>query len=123
MSQILGRVISIVVVIALLLDAAVDLFAPGMLQAEMTAVQFPPHQAFTLGIVIAACAALYAVPATAILGAILITGFLGGAICAHFRVEETLTAPQILSVVLGVAAWGGLYLRDVRLKELLPLRR
>ncbi len=123
MSKMIGWVLSLVVVIVLLLDAAVDLFAPSVLQAEMVAVQFPEHQAFTLGIVIAVCAVLYAVPATAALGAILITGFLGGAICTHFRVEQTLTAPQIVSVILGIATWGGLYLRDIRLQELIPFRR
>ena len=66
------------------------------------------------------CAILYALPPTAILGAILVTGFLGGAICTHFRLGRMVSPPQIVSLVLGVMAWGGLYLRIGDLRNLLP---
>jgi hypothetical protein len=64
----------------------------------------------------------YAIPRTAVLGAILITGFVGGALAAHLRVTQAMILPEIINVALGVGAWGGLWLRDPRLRALLPLR-
>lgn len=117
----IGRILSAVVVILLLADAAINLFAPGVIGAEMEATGFPVNLAPALGIIIAVCAVLYAVPKTAFLGAILVTGFLGGAICTHFRLGDFFTPPQIICLFLGFAAWGGLYLRDPRLRQLMPL--
>jgi hypothetical protein len=76
-----------------------------------------------VGPIIFACAILYAVPATAVLGAILVTGFLGGAICAHVRIGELVSPPELVSLLLGALTWGGLYARDVRVRALLPLIR
>ncbi len=116
----IGRSLSALVVFALLADAAVQFFAPGMTLAEMQATGLPPSLAFPLGIVMLACAALYAIPRTAALGAILVTGFLGGAICTHFRIGEIGSPPQIICLLLGAMCWGGLYLRDARVRALLP---
>jgi hypothetical protein len=66
---------------------------------------------------------LYAIPATAVLGAILVTGFLGGAICAHVRIGELGSPPEIISLLLGPMTWGGLYARDPRIRAILPLIR
>ncbi|MBM7047619.1 MULTISPECIES: DoxX family protein [Rhizobium] len=117
-----GWVFSAIVIVALAVDAAVDLFAPSMVSAEMEATGFPAGQATLLGLIILVCAILYAIPRTAILGAILTTGFLGGAICVHFRLGEVWSPPQLISLLLGILAWGGLYLRDERLRSLLPIR-
>ena len=76
-----------------------------------------------VGPIILACAILYTIPATAVLGAILVTGFLGGAICAHVRIGELGSSPEIASLLLGAMAWGGLYLRDPRIRAILPLIR
>jgi hypothetical protein len=65
-----------------------------------------------VGPIILVCAILYAIPATAVLGAILVTGFLGGAICAHVRIRELGSPPEIISLLLGVMTWGGLHARD-----------
>jgi hypothetical protein len=70
-----------------------------------------------------ACAILYAIPATSVLGAILVTGFLGGAICAHVRIAELGSPPELISLLLGVMTWGGLYARDARIRAILPLVR
>jgi len=79
-----------------------------------------PVTAFTiLAILEVSSAVLYAIPRTAVLGAILVTGYLGGAIASHFRVGD----PPIVQCLLIVVAWGGLYLREPRLRELLPLRK
>lgn len=117
----IGYVMSGAVVLAMLADAGVQLFAPGKLKAEMDATGFSMDLATPLGIIMLVCGVLYAIPRTAVLGAILITGFLGGAICTHFRLGEFATPPQLICLLLGVLAWGGLYLRDARLRALLPL--
>jgi len=117
----IGRVLSALVVLALLIDGGTQLFAPGALQAEMDATGFASGLAAPLGIVTLVCAVLYAVPQTALLGAILITGFLGGAICTHFRLGEIGSPPQVICLVLGLMTWGGLYFRDGRLRALLPV--
>jgi hypothetical protein len=65
---------------------------------------------------------LYAIPRTSILGAILLTGFLGGAVASKVRLEDPLFSQVLFGVYVGVLAWGGLYLRDDRLRALIPLR-
>ncbi|MFJ6325381.1 MULTISPECIES: DoxX family protein [unclassified Rhizobium] len=118
----LGWVLSAIVILALAADAAVDLFFPSLIKAEMEATGFAGDHAGLLGMIILVCVILYAIPRTAVLGAILTTGFLGGAICAHFRLGELGSPPQLISLFLGVLAWGGLYLRDQRVRALLPIR-
>ncbi|WP_245432610.1 MULTISPECIES: DoxX family protein [unclassified Rhizobium] len=117
-----GWTISSIVILVLAADAAVNLFSPAMVGAQMQETGFPTSLAFPLGLIILLCAILYAIPRTAMLGAILITGFLGGAICTHFRLGEIGSPPQLISLLLGVMAWGGLYFRDKRLRNLLPVR-
>jgi hypothetical protein len=116
-----GRVLSAVVVVALVADAAVDLLAPSLINAEMQASGFPADLAPLIGIIILVCALLYLFRRTAVLGAILTTGFLGGAICTHFRLGEIGSPPQLICLLLGVLTWGALYLRDPRVRALLPL--
>jgi hypothetical protein len=117
-----GRVLSGLVVLTLLVDAAIEFFAPEMMRAAMDATGFPTHLAPALGAIMLVCAVLYAIPKTASLGAILVTGFLGGAICTHLRLGEIASPPQLVSLMLGAMTWGGLYLRDARIRALLPLR-
>ena len=69
------------------------------------------------------CLVLYVIPATCVLGAIVLTGFLGGAIASHLRVAAALTPEMIVSLVLGMLAWAGLWFRDPRLRALIPRRR
>jgi hypothetical protein len=116
----IGYVVSGVIVLALLADAGTQLFVPHLLKAEMDATGFAQSLATPLGIIMLVCGVLYAIPRTAVLGAILITGFLGGAICTHFRLGEFASPPQLICLLLGVLTWGGLYLRDARLRALLP---
>jgi hypothetical protein len=75
-----------------------------------------------LGSILAICTALYAVPRTAVLGAILLTGYLGGAIATHLSAGSPLISNTLFGLYLGLAVWGGLWLREPRLRELLPLR-
>jgi hypothetical protein len=115
-----GRLLSALVALALLADAASVLFLPSMTHAEFAAAGFADSAAPPLGIIMLVCAILYAIPRTAVLGAILVTGFLGGAICTHFRLGEIGSPPQIVSLVLGLMTWGGLYLRNALVRSLLP---
>jgi hypothetical protein len=80
---------------------------------------YPPDFVLILGIVELGCVVLYLVPRTAVLGAVLLTGYLGGAVATHVRVHDNFIMP----VVVGVFVWLGLYLRDPRIRELIPLRR
>ena len=118
-----GLLLSALTTAFLLWDAALGLLLPDRLRASVEETGFQLSQVTTLGGIALVCAILYALPRTAVLGAILTTGFLGGAICSHFRLGEIGSPPQIVSVLIGVLAWGGLYLRDPRLRMLLPLRK
>jgi hypothetical protein len=116
-----GRLISAFVVIALVADGTIQLFAPAQIASMLRETGFAIEMTRVVGPIILACAILYAIPATAVLGAILVTGFLGGAICAHVRIGELGSPPEIISLLLGVMIWGGLYLRDPRIRAVLPL--
>jgi hypothetical protein len=117
-----GNLLSAMVVLLLAADGMIDLVAPELIEPQMTATGFPPSLAGTLGCIILTCAALYAFPRTAFLGAIFVSGFVGGAICIHFRLGEIASPPEIASAVLGAMAWGALLLRDDRLRAILPVR-
>ena len=79
---------------------------------------YPEKTLVPLGVVEAACAVLYVVPKTAVLGAVLLTGYLGGATATHVRVEDAFITP----IVIGVFVWLALWLRDPRVRSLLPIR-
>ena len=118
-----GRIMSAFVVIALAADGTIQLFAPARIASTLQETGFAMDLTHVVGPIILACAILYAIPATAVLGAILVTGFLGGAICAHVRIGELGSPPEIISVFLGAMTWGGLYARDSRIRAILPLIR
>ena len=115
----LGRLASAIVVLFLLADAAVSIFKPDMMRGEMEATGFPANLLLPVGLIMLGCAVIYAVPRTATFGAILVTGFLGGAICTHFRLGEIGSPPQLICLTLGVLTWGGLWLRDRRVRQIL----
>ena len=118
-----GRIMSAFVVIALLADGTVQLFAPTQIASMLQETGFAMDLTRIVGPIILACAILYAIPSTAVLGAILVTGFLGGAICAHIRIGELGSPPEIISLLLGAMTWGGLYARDPRIRAILRLIR
>jgi hypothetical protein len=118
-----GRILSALVVVILLADAAVNLFAPHLLKAEMAAVGFPADLAPILAMLMLLCAAAYAYPPTSVLGAILVTGFFGGAICLHLRIGEIGSPPQLVCLAIGLMTWAGLFLRDANVRAVLPVRR
>jgi hypothetical protein len=116
-----GRTMSALVVIALVADGAIQLLSPAQIASMLRETGFAIELTRVLGPIVLTCAILYAVPATSVLGAILVTGFLGGAICAHVRIGELGSPPEIISLLLGAMAWGGLYARDPRIRAILPL--
>jgi DoxX-like family len=118
-----GRTMSAIVVVALAADGAIQLLAPTQIASMLQETGFAMDLTRVVGPIILACAILYAIPATAVLGAILVTGFLGGAICAHVRIGELGSPPEIISLLLGAMTWGGLYARDLRIRAVLPLIR
>jgi hypothetical protein len=82
---------------------------------------YPENIIVPLGIVLTACTVLYLIPRTSVLGAILLTGYLGGAVATHVRVAEGLFS-IVFPIIFGLLLWGGLYLRDPRLRAFIPLR-
>ncbi len=118
-----GRMMSAIVVIALVADGVIQLFAPAQVASMLQETGFAMDLTHIVGPIILACAILYAIPTTAVLGAILVTGFLGGAICAHVRIGEFGSPPELISLLLGAMTWGGLYLRDPQIRAILPLIR
>nr|WP_250889204.1 DoxX family protein [Mesorhizobium sp. dw_380] len=120
-SQWAGRLMSAIVVIALVADGTIQLLVPAQVAGMLQETGFAMDLTRIVGPIILVCAILYAIPATSVLGAILVTGFLGGAICAHVRIGELGSPPEIISLLLGVLTWGGLYLRDPRIRALLPI--
>ena len=118
-----GRIMSAVVVVALVADGAIQLFAPAQIAGMLQETGFAMDLTRVVGPIILACAILYAIPATAVFGAILVTGFLGGAICAHVLIGELGSPPELISLLLGALTWGGLYARNPRIRALLLLVR
>jgi DoxX-like family len=104
-------------------DGTIQLFAPAQVASMLQETGFAMDLTRVVGPITLACAILYAIPTTAVLGAILLTGFLGGAICAHVRIGELGAPPEIISLLLGAMTWGGLYLRNPRIRAILPLIR
>lgn len=120
-----GWVLGGLAVLFLAMDAAGKLIAPETMAAYTPPqLRIPTDPGFyrLLGSILAICTAVYVVPRTALLGAILLTGYLGGAIATHLSSGSPLFSNTLFGVYLGLAIWGGLWLREPRLRALLPLR-
>jgi hypothetical protein len=117
-----GRIISTLVVLFLVFDSVLKFIKPPAVVEASAHLGLPMSLAVTLGIVLLSCTALYVIPLTSILGAILLTGYLGGAVATHLRAGDPLFSHVLFPTYLGVLLWLGLYLREDRLRALLPLR-
>lgn len=113
-----GYIISALPVIMLLFSGVMKLAKPAPVVEGFVRLGYPESLALGIGIVEIACVIVYVIPRAAVLGAILLTGYLGGATATHVRIGE----PFFMPIILGVLVWGGLFLRDARLRALLPLR-
>lgn len=121
----IGYGLSGLVILFMLFDSSIKLVPLAVVMETTGALGYPASEtlARSLGILGLACTALYAVPRTAVLGAILLTGYLGGTVATHLRVGSPVFSHMLFGVYLGVILWGGLYLRDDRLRALIPYRR
>lgn len=106
----------------LLLDGVMKLVMPAEVVKASAEIGIPETTLAGIGIALIASVVLYAIPATAVLGAILVTGYLGGAVLVHVRVEDP-AWKIVMPAIFGAVAWLGLLLRDTRLQALLPIRR
>ncbi|MES3081167.1 DoxX family protein [Sphingomonas faeni] len=117
-----GVVMSTLVALIMIADGLVGLLQPQVFASDMSSDGWGFATLFPIAVLALVSGVFYAVPRTGVLGAIMITGFVGGALSAHLRVTQVVILPEIINVALGVGAWGGLWLRDPRLRALLPLR-
>lgn len=120
----IGRVLSGLLIVFLVFDGAIKLVPLQVVTDTMIELGYSGSvdQARLLGVLTLLCTVLYAIPRTSILGAILLTGYLGGAMATHLRIGNPLFTHLLFGLYLGVMAWGGLYLRDPRLRTLIPFR-
>src|SRR5438128_7133513 len=116
-----GFALSGLVILFMLMDSTMKLMGLQIVAEATAQLGWPVSSAMPLGILLLTCTALYAFPRTSVLGAVLLTGYLGGAIATHARIGSPLFTHLLFGVYLGVLLWAGLYLRDPRLRALLPL--
>ncbi|PYT29541.1 MAG: hypothetical protein DMG57_11235 [Acidobacteria bacterium] len=116
-----GRILSALPILVMLLSGSMKLIRlPQVVDGFVRQFGYPENELLIIGVVEVTCALLYAIPRTAFLGAILVTGYLGGAIATHVRISDPAFVGPLM---LGIFAWAGLYLRDDRLRELILLRQ
>ena len=118
-----GRILSGLMVLFLLFDGIIKFMKIQPVIDTFAQLGWPIKFAVPIGIIDVVCAVLYAIPRTAVLGALLMTGLLGGAIATHVRIESPFFSHTLFGVYMGLVAWGALYLREPRLRALLPVSR
>ncbi len=121
---ILGRVLSGLVIAFLAFDGAIKLVPLDVVTETLAVLGYPADVGLArlLGVLTLLCALLYAIPRTSVLGAILLTGYLGGAMATHLRADSPLFTHLLFGFYLGVIAWAGLWLRDSRVRALIPFK-
>jgi hypothetical protein len=117
-----GRIISALPALFLVMDGVMKLMKPDFVVKATVQLGYPENVIFPLGIIVLVCVILYVIPRTAVLGAILLTGYLGGAVATHARVGDPLFSHTLFPIYFAILLWGGLYLREERLRALIPLR-
>lgn len=118
-----GRILSGLVTAFLIFDAVIHLLHPAPVVEAFAKLHMPLSLAVDLGAIELICIALYVIPRTAIFGAILLTGYLGGAIAVQLTTSNSLFGEILFPVYVAAIVWGGLYLRDERLRSIVPWRR
>ena len=118
----IGRILSALPVLFLLMDGIMKLVKPEPVVKATIELGYPESVITALGVILLVCVILYLLPRTAVLGAILLTGYFGGAIATQMRVGNPLFSHVLFPVYLAALIWGGLFLRDSRLRALIPLR-
>jgi hypothetical protein len=115
-----GRALSALFVLFWLMDLTMKLLDLEVVRSTSAQLGLPPAQSQLLGAIELACLVLYVFPRTSILGAVLVTGYLGGAVATHLRVGSPLFSHVLFGVYVGLMAWGGLWLREPRLRAVFP---
>jgi hypothetical protein len=118
-----GRIVSALPVLFLLFDGTIHIMRIPSVVAGFSQAGFPISTAVPLGIIEIVCIILYVIPRTSVLGAILLTGYLGGAVATNVRQQLPMLGYVLFPVYVGVFIWGGLWLRDDRIRSLIPLTR
>lgn len=120
-ARIIGRILSIIVILFMLFDVVMKLIQPDTVVKGTLELGFEKHHIAIIGILALISTILYAIPKTSILGAILLTGFWGGVIATHIRLDNPLFTHILFPVYLAIIAWGGLWLVNKQLRNLFPL--
>ncbi len=118
----IGRVMSGLAVLFLAMDAVIKVLKLDVVTQTMTRMELPDGMARPIGVIELICLALYLWPRSSLLGAVLWTGVFGGAIASHWRIGDPLFSHTLFGVYLGLLLWGGLWLRDARLRSQFPIR-
>lgn len=121
----IGYALSALVILFMIFDGTIKLVPLDIVTRTSAEIGLPTSVGFArgLGILGLLCTALYAFPRTSVLGAVLLTGYFGGAVATHLRIGSPIFSHLLFGVYLGIMAWGGLYLRDERLRAFFPVRR
>lgn len=117
-----GRVLTGLFAAFMVMDTGIKLVRLPVVAQTLVQLGYPPEQGLAIGIIEAVCLALYLWPRTALLGAVLFTAVMGGAIASHMRLNDPLVSHTLFGVWLGLLMWGGLWLRDPRLRAMIPVR-
>ena len=117
-----GRVLSGLMALFLVLDGVGHLMKPAPVVEAFARLGYPLSASIGIGLLALICTAIYVTPKTSVLGAILLTGYLGGAVSTHVRAGST-PFETIFPVILGLLVWAGIFVRDAQLRQLIPLRR
>jgi hypothetical protein len=118
-----GRILTALPVLFLLFDIVLHFTKPAPVVTGFESLGWPVSLSVPLAIIELFCLVLYLIPRTSVLGAVLLTGYLGGAVATNLRVGAPLFTNVLFPVYVGVFLWGGLYLRDARLREVFPVRK
>ena len=121
--NIAGFVCTAIVALFLTFDTTLKVLRLGPAVEGTTALGYPAESVVWIGVIELVCLVFYLAPRTAVLGALLMTGYLGGAIATHVRISSPLLTHTLFPVYVALLLWGGLYLREERLRTLVPFRR
>jgi len=118
-----GRVLSTIVVLFMLFDGIMKFMKPQIVIDSTRQLGYAEHHIAIMGLLATLSAVLYAIPRTSVLGAIILTGYLSGAIATNLRLDLSLFGNVLFPVYMGIFAWGGLWLRNFKLREIFPLTK
>ena len=118
-----GRILSTLAVLFMIMDGVMKLMKPAVVTESMAKLGYPDSTTSPIGIIVLVCTVLYIIPKTNVLGAVLLTGFLGGAVATNLRVGAPLFGNILFPTYVAAMVWGGLILRDPTLLQLFPFRR